>query len=98
MKVNKVRKFKLFRIEKLLYIIVVCIVLFSPVAIVFSKATLSKLNIEVERLKKQVDNQESRNQSLSMKVNELSSLENIQMIAENMGLRYNNDNIRIISH
>jgi len=98
MKVDKGRKLKLFKIEKLLYITVICLLLVSPVAIVFSKATLSKLNIEVEQLKKQVSTQERKNQSLTMKVNELASLENIQIVAQSMGLRYNSDNIRVISY
>ena len=96
MRVKSNRKIRLFKIERMLYIVVICLVLLLPVGLVFSKATLSKLNIEVERLKREINNQEKKNQSLVMKVNELSSLENIQIIAQGMGLRYNNDNIRII--
>ena len=49
----------------------------------FAKITLSSINIEVEKLNKQVTKQEKTNQSLSMKINELASLENIQAVANN---------------
>ena len=64
----------------------------------FAKITLSSINIEVEKLNKQVTKQEKTNQSLSMKINELASLENIQAVANNEGLAYNNNNIVIINN
>ena len=36
------------------------------------------------------------NQGLSMQINELASLENIQEIAKEYGLEYNNDNIKVV--
>jgi cell division protein FtsL len=96
MSINKRKKLKLLRAEKLLYTMAICLLLMSPVAILFSKATLSKLNIDVEELKEETNAQQKKNQSLTMKVNELSSLENIQMVAQNMGLKYNNNNIKTI--
>lgn len=64
----------------------------------FAKIMLSSINIEVEKLNKQVTKQEKTNQSLSMKINELASLENIQAVANNEGLAYNNNNIVIINN
>ncbi|MGI6325347.1 MAG: cell division protein FtsL [Bacilli bacterium] len=96
MGIKRGKRIKLFKFEKLLYVVAICFMLLSPLGIVFSKATLSKLNIEVEQLKKEIGTQQKKNQSLTMKINELASLENIQTIAQNMGLKYNNDNIKII--
>ena len=62
----------------------------------FAKISLSSVNIEVERLSKDVKKQEKVNQSLVMKINELASLENIQSVANSEGLAYNNNNIIII--
>ncbi len=76
-----------------LTIITICFVL---VSILFFKAQLSSINIEVERLKKDVTKQEKVNESLTMKVNELISLENMQLVAANNGLEYNNNNIIVI--
>ena len=44
----------------------------------------------------EVEKQEDTNQSLAMKINEMASLENIQTISKNLGLSYNNDNIKTI--
>ena len=40
--------------------------------------------------------QEKTNESLTMKVNELTSFENVKKVVEEMGLAYNNDNIIVI--
>jgi cell division protein FtsL len=68
----------------------------TPFMLVFSQATLSKINFEVEKTKKQIKLQEKKNESLTMKVNELASLEKIQEVAKEQGLSYNNNNIRTI--
>lgn len=72
--------------------------IFVPTSIVFSHATLSKSNIEVEKIKSKVDKQVNVNQSLTMQVDELASLSNIQDIAKEYGLSYNNDNIIVINN
>ena len=89
-------KIKFFKIEKLMFIIMISLVLLIAVSTVFSKATLSESNINVEKTKVKIAKQESINQSLSMKINELASLTNIQSIAKEYGLNYNNDNILVI--
>ena len=63
----------------------------------FAKNTLSSLNIEVERLSRKIKEQKEVNQSLTMKINELASLENINAVANETGLAYNNNNIRIVT-
>ena len=50
----------------------------------------------LEKLKKSVNKQEKINESLTMKVNELISLENMQLVAASEGLEYNNNNIMVI--
>ena len=64
----------------------------------FAKNTLCSVNIEVERLSRDVKNQKETNQSLTMKINELASLENIQAVANSEGLAYNNGNIVIVNN
>lgn len=66
------------------------------ISLFFFKAQLSSVNIEVEKLKKDVTKQQKVNESLTMKVNELVSLENMQLVAANSGLEYNNNNIIVI--
>ena len=87
-------RIKMSKFERLLYIFAITLLVTLPVAIVFSKATLSQINFEVEKQKKQIEAQTKTNESLSMKINELASLDKIQEVAKNEGLSYNNDNIK----
>ena len=64
--------------------------------ILFGQITLSKMNLEVQNLEKKVQTKRDENQSLVMKINEIASLDNIQNISNEMGLAYNNDNIKTI--
>ena len=82
--------------DKFMIFLIVILGMLTPVSIVFSQATLSKSNIEVEKMKSKVEKQEDSNESLSMQVDELASLSNIQDIAKEYGLSYNNDNIIVI--
>ena len=59
--------------------------------------SLSSINVEVERVSKEVKEQNKTNQSLAMKINELASLENIQSVANSEGLAYNNGNIIVVN-
>ncbi len=93
---KKKKKIKISKFEKVLYTISVLLLIASPVVIVFSKSTLSEVNYEVEKLKKEIKNQEKENESLEMKINELASLENIQKVIKDEGLVYNNDKIKNI--
>lgn len=90
------KQVKMGKFEKLLYVFTIVLVLSCPLIIVFSQATLSKVNYEVEKSKKQIESQEKKNESLTMKINELASLDKIQEVADNEGLSYNNDNIKTI--
>ena len=55
----------------------------------FAKNSLSSLNVEVERLSREVKEQKETNQ--------LASLDNINTVASQTGLAYNNGNIRIVN-
>ena len=92
------RKVKLFKIEKLLLRFLVIVGVLSPVILVLSKAALSDMNSDVEKLKRQINIQENANESLAMKVNELKSLANIDVVAESEGLSYNSSNIIVINN
>ena len=95
---KKVRKqLKMSKGERFLYTLAIFLLLVSPISIVFSKATLAKINFEVEQQKKEIELQEKTNESISMTIDELASLTKIQEVAEEQGLSYNNDNIRIIT-
>lgn len=91
----KIKK-KKSKIEKSMMMLTVFTVLCVFVSVFFLKSHLSSVNIEVEKLKKKITKQEKINESLTMKVNELVSLENMQSVAMEEGLEYNNSNVVII--
>ena len=95
---QKKKSKKLFRIEKMLIKFSLILLVLFPIASVLSKAALSNMNLEVEKLKRQINVQKNSNESLTMKVNELKSLANIDVVAESEGLSYNSDNIKVISN
>ncbi len=95
---RKVKKrLKMSKFERLLYTLTLFLLVISPVSIVFSKATLSKINFEVEKRKKEIEKQEKTNESLAMTIDELASLTKIQEVAESQGLSYNNNNIKTVT-
>lgn len=96
MKKNTAGKVKFLKGERFFMILIVISFVTLPLLIVFSKAVLSKSNIEVEKIAAKIKTQEGVNESLEMQKNELASLSNIQDIAEDYGLSYNNDNIIVI--
>lgn len=91
------KQLKMSKTERFLYTLAVFLLLVSPLSIVFSKATLAKINFEVEQQKKEIEKQEKTNESISMTIDELASLTKIQEVAANQGLSYNNNNIRTIT-
>ena len=91
----KTRK-KKNKIEKSMMMLTILTMVCVFVSIFFFKAQLSSINIEVEKLKNKISKQEKINESLTMKVNELVSLENMQSVAMEEGLEYNNNNVIVI--
>ena len=91
-KVNKnVRK------EKFIYKTFVITSLFLVVGIIYSRAMLSKINLEIQELSGIIKDETEDNQSLVMKINEMVSLDKIQAVSTQLGLTYNNENIKSVS-
>jgi len=95
MKIVK-KRLKMSKFERLIYSFTFILALITPISIIFSQATLSEINYKVEKTKKQIAIQEKKNESLSMKIDELASLDKIREVAKEQGLSYNNDNIKSI--
>ena len=72
---KKKKKKGLTKIEKFLYKSCLVIIALLISGIVFTSATVSKMNIELQKMNSEVEKQEDTNQSLAMKINEMSSLE-----------------------
>ncbi|MGN0973467.1 MAG: cell division protein FtsL [Bacilli bacterium] len=96
MKKRTKKKLKMSKFEKLLYTFAIVLAVSFPVVIVFSKATLSKINYDVEEIKKEIETQSKTNEGLNMQIGELASLDKVQEVAKNQGLSYNSSNIKSI--
>ena len=95
-KKNVRRRLVLTKFEKLLYGFALFLLVLATLATVFSQAALSKVNYDVEKIKGEISAQEKVNESLSMKISELASLDKIQEVAQSEGLSYNNSNIKYV--
>lgn len=92
----KTRKVKLLKGEKRMWLLLLLLIISTPIVQVFSSSFLNKSAIDVEKLERQIKKQSSRNESITMQVNELASLANIQTVANEFGLTYNNSNIKVL--
>ena len=85
------------KLEKLIYKSFVLTTVILVVGIIYSRAALGKINLEVQELSDIIKDESEDNQSLVMKINEMVSLDKIQQVSEELGLTYNNDNIKSVT-
>ena len=98
MTTKKKIKTKKSRIELTIWGIIAVILLAIPVCNVYTKAILSESNIDLEKLRTDIKNQEKVNKSLKMEISELASLDKIQVVATENGLSYQNNNIMVVTN
>ncbi len=91
------KKSKITKGERMLYFLIVFAFVFSLGVKTFCGAMVSELKMSIEEVKYKIDTQEKKNESLTMKVNELTSFENVKGVVKEMGLAYNNDNIIVVN-
>lgn len=60
---------------------------------VFCNVQMGSLNMSVEKLRGDIQTEEKKIETLSMKVSELTSFDNVKNIVKDMGLAYNNNSI-----
>ena len=87
---------RLTRGEKLLYVMGVLSFVFVVFIKVFASAGISNIKMDIEKISYKINQQEKKNQSLAMQVNELTSYENLNSVLKDMGLAYNNENIIVV--
>lgn len=98
MRTKRVKRIKLLKGEKFMFFLIVFFgFVIMPTSWVYTKALLSETSIELEKINSKIDSQDDKNEALSMQIDELASIENIQSIASANGLSYNNSNIKTIN-
>ena len=93
---RKVKKSRITKGERLLYAVIIFACVFSLGIKTFCGASISEMKISIEEMNYKIDAQKKKNESLTMKVNELTSFENVKDVVKEMGLAYNNDNIIVV--
>ncbi len=93
---KKVNKVKITRGERLLYTYGIIALVFTISLKIFCGAFIGELKMSIEEINYNIDSQTKTNESLTMKVNELTSFENVSDVVKDMGLAYNNDNIVVV--
>ena len=94
---KKRKKKGISNFEKNIYKFFVVITVVLVVGIIYSRATLGKINLEVQELSDVIKEETENNQSLVMKINEMVSLDKIQEVSTKLGLTYNNENIKSVT-
>lgn len=93
---KKKNKSKITKGEKVLYFYATLAFFLMLGLKIFCGASIGEMKMSIEEIKYNITEQEKKNESLTMKVNELTSFENVQKVVEEMGLAYNNENIIVI--
>ena len=94
---KKKKKKGMSKFEKIMYKSFVLTTIVLIVGIIYSRATLGKINLEVQELSGIIKDESEDNQSLVMKINEMVSLDKIQEVSSQLGLTYNNENIKSVT-
>ena len=84
------------RREKVLYRCFVVTTIFLVVGIIYTRAMLGKINLEIQELSDIIKDESDDNQSLAMKINEMVSLDKIRTVSNEQGLSFNNNNIKSV--
>ena len=90
------RKARITKGEVLLYCLAFLCLFGTVVSKIFFSAGITNLNMNIEQQINDIETQEKVNESLTMKVNELTAYDKVKDVATDMGLAYNNDSIVII--
>lgn len=89
-----VKKAKITLLEKLLYTAFIAFLLYAAVAFISNKTMLYEANTEASKLQKTIEKQKTTNNDLKAEVEQLSRYERIAKIAEKMGLKIDENNVK----
>ena len=92
----KKKKYVKLKIENTITIAIIFVLAITFASGSYLKAEMQSYNSELQRLKSKIQTQEQMNASIQMKINELASLDKVREVAKDVGLSYNNDNIKVI--
>lgn len=93
---NKKKKRFLCGAERFAYKFCFFIIILLVIGIVCGQTSLAQINLEVQKLSNEVSECKDKNDSLNMKIDEMTSLDKIEEISREYGLVYHSENIKTI--
>ena len=97
MKKEKKKRKILSSFERLMYRLCIMIIIALIIGIVCCETSIAQTNVEIQKLEEKVEKQKKKNESLKMKIDEMTSLDNIKEISNEYGLSYRSENIKTIN-
>lgn len=97
MKKDKTRRVKMTKGERMIYVLGSMCLVGVLIVKIFCGASISNLQLNIEKINYEINNENKKIESLSMKVSELTSFENVKGVVKDMGLSYNNENIVVVN-
>ena len=95
MKKSKKKRF-FSKLERFLYQFFIVTIVLLIVGIVCNETTLARMNLDIQKLDSEVEKQRKRIESLNIKIDEMTALDNLKEISERYGLDYHSENIKTI--
>lgn len=83
--------------EKIVYSGFVALMLFGSVQIISNQSSLYSISEEVQSLDGKIDKQEAKNNELKLQVTELSAYDRIWTKAKELGLKLNENNVKVVN-
>ena len=95
---KKTKNRRITKGERFLYSSIAIMLFLVMFIQIYSAASLGNMKMSIEKLNYQISSQEKKNESLNMKISELTAYDNIKSVVSEMGLSYNYENIIIIDN
>lgn len=95
-KIKKVQKSWLSPGEKILGAVFGTLVLFGSVHIVSNQSAIYEVNKDIQDTQKAINEQTKINDDLKMQVSDLSNYERVRNLADRLGLKLNENNVKVV--
>ena len=94
---RKVRTVRFTKGESMVYMGAAIAFVLTFIFQVFFSAQIGNMKMDIQETRYEITEQEKKNESLYMKVSELTAFDKVKDVVKDMGLAYNNDNIIIVN-
>jgi cell division protein FtsL len=82
--------------EKMLAILLIAFVCFMAIKVISSQAAIYKVNKDIQDVQSTIQSQKKVNSDLEMQVSDLSQYDRIRQKAQKLGLKLNENNVKVV--